>query len=90
MVVTVLSQFFTLMVVRLISTTLPSAPYFGTSIQSSMRTISFPEIWMEATSPRMVSRKVRMIRADRAPNAVSSVQRGLSVRLLIMKRIPTQ
>jgi len=43
-VVIVLSPFLTLIVVKVISMTSPSAPYFGTSIESPIRMMSLDEI----------------------------------------------
>ncbi|MOA13996.1 hypothetical protein D3C78_1340710 [compost metagenome] len=72
MVVTVLSQLRTFTVVRPMSVTAPSAPYFGISSQSPMLSMSLAESWMPATRPRIGSLKTSISTAVIAPRPLSS------------------
>ena len=67
-VVIVLSQFWTFTVWSDISITSPSAPYSGTSIQSSKFIMSFWPIWTEATNESIVSWKTNKSMAVIAPS----------------------
>ena len=68
MVVMVLSQLRTLTVVRPISITAPSAPYFGISSQSPSLSISLAESWIPATRPRIGSLNTSISTAAMAPS----------------------
>src|SRR3546814_7330587 len=75
MVVTVLSQFCTLTVCNAISMTKPSAPAWGISIQSPMRSISLEVICALATSESKVSLNTSSNTADKAPRP-DSINKG--------------
>ena len=66
-VVMVLSQLRTLTVVRPISMTAPSAPYFGISSQSPSLSMSLAESWIPATRPRIGSLNTSIRTAAMAP-----------------------
>ena len=72
MLVTVLSQFCTLTVCRLISITAPSAFSLGISIQSSTRSMSLLANCTPATNDRIVSLNTSISTADMAPRPESS------------------
>ncbi|MNE48209.1 hypothetical protein D3C80_1426580 [compost metagenome] len=64
----VLSKFCTLTLLRLISFTVPSAPYLGISIQSPTRIESLAETCILATKPKIVSLKTSIRIAEAAPS----------------------
>ena len=77
----VLSQLRILTVVSDTSSTFPSAPYFGTEIQSPPLSMSLAESWMPDTKPRMLSRKISISTAAEAPSPVSRMAGDLSIRI---------
>ena len=77
----VLSQLRILTVVNDTSSTFPSAPYFGTEIQSPTLSMSLAESWMPDTNPRMLSRKISISTAAEAPSPVSRMVGDLSSRI---------
>lgn len=81
MVVMVMSQFCTLTVCSAISTTLPSAPTCGISIQSPTLSMSLVLNCTLATSDRMVSLNTSSSTADIAPRPDSRIsgERSISV-----------
>ena len=77
----VLSQLRIFTVVSDTSSTVPSAPYFGTEIQSPTCNMSLAESWMPDTNPRMLSRKISMTIAAEAPSPVSRIAGDLPIRM---------
>lgn len=77
----VLSQLRILTVVSDTSSTLPSAPYLGTEIQSPTLSISLAASWRPETKPRMLSRKISISTAAEAPSPVSRMAGDLSSRI---------
>ena len=84
----VLSQFLTLTVFRVISSTVPLALPSGICIQSPSCTILFCDSWTPATKPRMLSLKISISTAADAPSPVSSTVGDLSIRTATMMMIP--
>ncbi len=74
MTVAVLSQLTTVTVFSAISTTSPSAPNCGISIQSPTRIRSLFVSWMLATSESSVSRKTSRMTAVIAPRPLTKNQ----------------
>src|SRR5690606_39445521 len=64
---------------RLISITSPSAPYFGISIQSPTRMESFADTCTLATKPSIVSLKTNISIAEAAPKEAKNAQGELPV-----------
>src|SRR5690606_32858591 len=75
----VLSKFWTFTLLRLICSTVPSAPYFVISIQSPTRTESLADTCIEATKPKMVSLNTNIKIAEAAPNDTKNDQGELPV-----------
>ena len=85
----VLSQLRTFTVVSAMSITLPSAPNFFISIQSSGRSMSLAESWMPATKPRMLSLNTSSSTAVMAPRPLSSTsgERSSSAENMMMRKV---
>src|SRR5690606_21020857 len=78
-VVMVLSQFCTLILLRLISITSPSAPYFGISIQSPTPIELVADTCTLATKPSIVHLKTTISIAEAAPKEAKNAQGELPV-----------
>ena len=85
----VLSKFCTLTVVRETSSTYPSAPYFAIVTQSPGRSMSFAESCTPATKPKMLSLNININTAADAPSPASIVAAFWSIRMLMMRMMPT-
>ena len=70
--VIVLSKFWTFTVVSATSSTSPSAPYLGISIQSPGVTIWLADNWMPATNPRIGSLKTSIRTVVITPSPLKS------------------
>ena len=79
MVVMVLSQFCTFTVCSAMSTTSPSAPTWGISIQSPTRSMSFDASCTPAVKERMVSLNTSISTADMAPRPDSRISGERSI-----------
>ena len=86
----VLSKFWTLMTVSEMSVTVPLMPFWGISIQSPMRSMSFSEIITPATSPRMGSLNTSIRTAVKAPSPVIRLTGDLSIRIETTTMTTTQ
>jgi hypothetical protein len=78
-VVIVLSKFWIFTVCKAMSTTSPSAPNCGASIQSPTRIMSLEVSWTDATSDRIVSLNTSISTAAIAPRPDSSSSGDCSI-----------
>ena len=83
----VLSKFLTFTEYRLTSSTSPSAPYFGTVIQSPWRSMSFEDSCHPATKPRIVSLNTSIRIAIEAPIPAMRVPKDTSI-IMLKNEIP--
>ena len=79
----VLSQFCTFTVVKLISSTSPSAPWLGITIQSPMRIILFAINCTHATKPNIVSLNTNISTAAKAPIPTNRASGDLPMEMLM-------
>ena len=75
----VLSQFRTLTVFMVTSSTMPSTPYLSSTIQSPGRSMSWAESCTPATTPRIVSRNTSISTVAMAPSPVSRAVKSLFI-----------